>query len=320
MYVARLIGKRAAIFVASLLVASVIIFLACAALPGDVAQVILGTDATPAAVEALRHELGTDRPLIVQYLHWIGGLLTGDFGHSYLTRTPVATAIADRFAVTAWLVIGSMLLALVIAVPLGMWAAARRQHVDGFFASALSQAGLAIPAFWAGIMLVWVFAVRQRWFPAGGYTPLTTDPARWAWGLVLPVVALSLVQGAVLTRYVRSAFLEVLGEDYLRTARAIGWPRYSALLRHGLRNVAVQVVTVLGLQLSTLLVGAIVIEQVFAIPGLGSHLLAAVAERDLMVVQGTVMVLVFVVLLINFLVDLSYLAIDPRLRTRRAVR
>ncbi|MDN5726671.1 MAG: ABC transporter permease [Propionibacteriales bacterium] len=312
----RAIGVRAAILVVSLLVASVVVFLACAALPGDVAQVILGQNADPAAVEALRKELGTDQSLIVQYLDWMGGMITGDFGRSYLTGLPVAADISDRLGVTLWLVIGGMLLALVVAIPVGMLAAVRRRHVAGFLASTLSQVGLAVPAFWAGIVLVLIFAVRLRWLPANGYVPLLTNPGQWFSHLVLPVVSLAIVQGAVLVRYIRSAFIDVLGEDHLRTARAIGWPSFAALLRHGVRNASVQVVTVLGLQLSTLLVGAIVIEQVFTLNGLGMRLLGAVAERDLVVVQGIVMVLVAAVLLINFLVDLSYLAIDPRLRTR----
>lgn len=309
------VARRAVIFAASLAVASVLVFLACAALPGDVAQVILGTQADPEAVRRLRAELGLDRPLALQYLSWVGGLLTGDPGRSYLTRLPVGPDVASRLGVTLWLAVLSMLVALVVGLFAGMLAAVRRRHVDGFVVSALSQVGLAIPAFWAGILLVVVFAVRLRWFPPGGYVPLLQSPAQWLSHLVLPVVALSFVQSAVLTRYVRSAFLEVLSEDHLRTARAIGWRRFPALLRHGVRNVAVQVVTVLGLQLATLLVGAIIIEQVFTLPGLGSRLLQAVAERDLVVVQAIVMLLVAAVLLINFLVDLAYLAIDPRLRT-----
>lgn len=318
MPVALAVVKRTAILIVSLLIASMIIFAACSALPGDVAQVILGVGADPESVAGLRHELGLDRPLLLRYLDWLGGMLTGDLGRSAITQLPVAPDLAPRLAVTVSLVVGAMLIAVVVAVFAGMHAAVRRRHLDGALTSAGSQLGLAIPAFWAGILLVVVFAVQLRWFPAGGYVPLTRDPAQWALHLVLPVVSLSFVQAAVLTRYVRSAFVDVLAEDHLRTARAIGWPRFPALLRHGLRNAAVQVVTVLGLQLSTLLVGAIVIEQVFALPGLGSRLLAAVSERDLTVVQAITMVLVVAVLVINFLVDLAYLAIDPRLRVGRS--
>lgn len=307
--------RRLGVFVLSLAVASVLIFLLCAALPGDVAQVILGQDATPEALAQLRRSLGLDRSLRVRYLDWVGGMLTGDFGTSALNRLSVSGQIAARLGVTGWLVGFSMLLALLLAVPAGVFAAVRRRRLSGFVVSGLSQVGLAVPAFWAGLMLVFVFAVRLRWLPANGYVPLRTDPAQWAAHLVLPVVSLAVVQASVLVRYVRSAILDVLGEDYIRTARAVGWTRMRALVRHGLRNASLSVVTVVGLQLATLFVGAIVVEQVFALPGLGQLLLDAVARRDLVVVQGTVMVLVLAVLVINALVDLSYLALDPRLRS-----
>ncbi len=318
--VAIAVLKRTAIFVVSLLVASIVVFVICAALPGDIAQVILGQNADPAALAALRRELGTNRPLSVRYAGWMGGMLHGDFGRSFLTGQPVAGQIVSRLPITAWLVGLGMVLALLVAVPVGMVAAVRNRQWGGFVASALSQIGLAVPAFWAGIMLVFVFAVKLGWFPANGYLPLTQDPVQWAAHLVLPVVSLAIVQASVLVRYIRSAILDVLSEDYIRTARAIGWTRMRALLRHGLRNAALSVVTVLGLQLATLLVGAIVIESVFALPGLGQLLLNAVSQRDLVLVQGTVMVLVLAVLLTNALVDLSYLAIDPRLRSSQRSR
>ena len=306
--------QRLAVFVLSLALASVLVFLACAALPGDIAQVILGQNATPEALAELRRTLGLDRPLALRYLDWVGSMLTGDFGTSFLNRLSVSSQIAARLGVTAWLVLFAMLLALLVAVPVGLFAAVRSRRLSGFVVSALSQVGLAVPAFWAGILGVSLFAVRLRLVPANGYIRLVDDPGEWARHLVLPVASLAVVQASVLVRYVRAAVLEVLAEDYIRTARAVGWTRMRALVRHGLRNASLSVVTVLGLQLSTLFVGAIVIEQVFALPGLGSLLLDAVAQRDLVVVQGTVMVLVFAVLLINALVDLSYLALDPRLR------
>lgn len=308
---------RLAVFAASLLLASALVFLVCSALPGDLAQVMLGANADPRAVEAMRQRLGLDQPLPVRYWEWLSGMLTGDFGTSLLSRRPVATQIAGKLGVTLWLVGLGMLVAIIIAVPVGMLAAVRRRHAEGVLASALSQVGLAIPAFWAGIMATYLFAVKLRWLPANGYVPLTQNPGGWAAHLVLPVLALAVVQASVLVRYVRSAILEVLSEDYYRTARAIGWRQLPALFRHGLRNASLSVVTVLGLQLATLLVGAIVIESVFALPGLGSLLLLAVSQRDLIVVQGTVMLLVFAVLLINTLVDLSYLLLDPRLRSNR---
>ena len=251
----------------------------------------------------------------MRYLEWLGGVLTGNFGVSHLSGQPVLSLLAPRLAVTAWLVVLGIIGALLIALPAGMVAALKRRHWQGFTVNGIAQIGMAIPVFFGGILLVLVFAVWLRWLPANDYVPLRTDPVQWAAHLVLPVVTLSLVQGAVLIRYVRSAFVEVLNEDYYRTARAIGWMPTAALLRHGVRNAAVSLVTVLGLQLSAVLVGAIVVEQVFTLPGLGTLLLTAVAQRDLFVIQGTVMFLVLAVLAINAVVDFSYLLIDPRQRT-----
>ncbi len=312
------LGRRLAIFAVSLLGASLLVFGICSALPGKVAEVILGEGATQAQIDALTAQLGLDRPWTVRYLEWVAGMLHGDFGRSYFTGQDVVSLMAPRIAVTWWLVGFALLLSIAIAVPVGMLAAMKRHSWEGFTASALTQLGMAIPAFWAAIVLVLIFAVGLHWLPANGYIPLQVDPVSWASHLVLPVVSLAIVQSAVLVRYVRSAFIEVLSEDYYRTARAVGWRPFPALLRHGLRNAALSLVTVVGLQLSAVLVGAIVIEQVFALPGLGSQLLSAVSQRDLMIVQGIVMFLAASVLLINFLVDLSYAWIDPRLRAEGA--
>ncbi len=312
------LGRRLAIFAVSLLGASLLVFGICSALPGQVAEVILGEGATQAQIDALTAQLGLDRPWTVRYLEWVAGMLHGDFGQSYFTGQDVVSLMAPRIAVTWWLVGFALLLSIAIAVPVGMLAAMKRHSWEGFTASALAQLGMAVPAFWAAIVLVLIFAVGLHWLPANGYIPLRVSPASWASHLVLPVVSLAIVQSAVLVRYVRSAFIEVLSEDYYRTARAVGWRPFPALLRHGLRNAALSLVTVVGLQLSAVLVGAIVIEQVFALPGLGSQLLSAVSQRDLMIVQGIVMFLAASVLLINFLVDLSYAWIDPRLRAEGA--
>jgi peptide/nickel transport system permease protein len=308
------VGRRLAIFAISLLGASVLVFAVCSALPGEVAAIILGEGATQAQIDALSAPLGLDRPAVVRYFDWVGGMLHGDFGTSYFTGQSVVQLMAPRIAVTLWLVLFALLLSVVIAVPVGMLAAMKRRSWVGFAASAAAQLGMAIPAFWAAIALVLVFAVGLRWLPANGYVAITTSVGSWAAHLVLPVVSLAIVQAAVLVRYVRSAFIEVLSEDYYRTARAVGWRPFPALLRHGLRNAALSLVTVVGLQLASVLVGAIVIESVFALPGLGSALLYAVSQRDLMIVQSVVMFLAAAVLLINFLVDLSYAWIDPRLR------
>ncbi|MFC9250679.1 ABC transporter permease [Amycolatopsis thailandensis] len=306
--------RRVAILVASVLVASIVVFLFMAVLPGDPAQVALGVNATPELVAKTRAEFGIDRPLVTQYFDWIGGVLHGDFGRSYVTREEIGPALTDRLGVTLWLVGAGMLVALLIAVPAGTFAAVRHRKADGTAVSGLSQLGVAIPAFLAGIILVQIFAVQLRWLPSGGWTPPVQDPGEFLRGLVLPALSLGLVQGAVLTRYVRSAVLDTLGQDYLRTARSKGLRPFQALFRHGLRNAAVPVVTVLGLQLSTLLIGAVVVERVFVLPGLGSMLLDSVASRDLLSVQGIVLVLVVGVLLVNFVVDVLYTVLDPRLR------
>ena len=323
MNLGRAVAVRLLVFAGSLVVASVAIFLVVNALPGDVATAILGFGADPTSIAELRARLGLDRPLLVRYFSWAADMLTGNLGHSYLTQESVTALVAPRIGVTAWLVGFSMLIAPLVALPLGMLAAMKRRSWQGVTASTVSQIGLSIPAFYAGILLVVVFAVGLHWLPANGYTELVDGAGRWRLvafieHLVLPVTSLVIVQASVLTRYVRSAFVEVLSEDYFRTARAVGWTRWRALWRHGVRNAAISVVTVIGLQLATLLVGAIVVEQVFRLPGLGSALLSAVANRDLIVVQGIVMVLVFAVLVINLLTDLSYLLIDPRLRSRDA--
>ncbi|MDR1767916.1 MAG: ABC transporter permease [Propionibacteriaceae bacterium] len=313
----RRVAAKLAVFALTLLGASALIFLVANALPGDVAQVLLGTDATPSAVAELRHELGLDRPLAVRYLEWLADVLHGDFGTSLLSGDRVTDLMAPRIAVTFWLVGLGMLGSILVALPAGMAAALKRRRWPGFAISAAGQLGMSVPAFWLGILLVMVFAVGLGWLPANGYVPLGANPGQWLSHLVLPVATLALVQAAVLLRYVRSAFVEVLDEDYYRTARSIGWTPFRALLRHGVRNAAVSLVTVVGLQVSTALVGAIVIEQVFTLPGLGSLLLTAVAQRDLVVVQGTVMFLVLAVLVVNAAVDVGYTLIDPRQRGGR---
>lgn len=306
--------RRVAIFVASVLVASIVVFLFMAVLPGDPAQVALGVNATPELLAKTRAEFGIDRPLVTQYFDWIGGVLHGDFGRSYVTRDTIGPQLLDRLGVTLWLVGAGMLVALVIAIPAGTFAAVKHRKASGAGVSGLSQIGVAIPAFLAGIILVQIFAVQLRWLPSGGWTPPDQDFGAFFRGLILPALSLGLVQGAVLTRYVRTAVLDTLGQDYLRTARSKGLRPGQALVRHGLRNASVPVVTVLGLQLATLLIGAVVVERVFVLPGLGSMLLDAVSSRDLLTVQGIVLVLVVGVLLVNFVVDVLYTVLDPRLR------
>lgn len=291
-----------------------VVFVLLRIVPGDPAAVALGINATPEAIEAKRAALGTDRPLIVQYLDWVGGLWRGHFGISFTSGQDLSPMIWDRTQVSLILVICSMVVALLIAVPLGTYAAVRHRHVDGMVLTASSQLGIAIPGFLFGILLVGLFAVRLRWFPANGWVPPAVDFGAFLARLVLPVFALASVQAAIMMRYVRSAVLEVMHEDFLRTARAKGLSRVQSLVHHGLRNAAIPVITVTGVQMAFLVIGAVVIERVFVIPGLGSLLIDSIGSRDLMAVQSVVMMLVLITIVINLLVDLTYTVIDPRLR------
>jgi peptide/nickel transport system permease protein len=306
--------RRCAIFVLSLVISSVVVFCFMAVLPGDPARVALGVDASEESVQALRAQFGLNEPLVVQYLHWVQGLVTFDPGVSYTSQVEIGPQIGNRLLVTMWLVAASMVVALVTALPFGTLMAIRHQRLSGLVLSGLSQLGVAVPAFLAGILFITLFAVQLKWLPPGGWTPPAEDPMEFLRRLALPALSLGLVQGAVLARYVRSAILDVLREDYMRTARSKGLRPGQALVRHGLRNAAVPVVTVLALQLATLLIGTVVIERVFVLPGLGSLLLDSVSNRDLVLVQTVVMILVVAVLFVNFVVDTAYLVIDPRLR------
>ena len=308
------LARRTAILLASLVVASILVFWFMWVLPGDPAQVALGTGATEEAVAEMQARFGTDRPLPVQYLDWVSGLPQLDFGESYVTGAAIGPLIVDRLQVSLWLIGAGMVVALVIAVPLGTLSAVHHRRPLGTALAGVSQIGIAIPNFLAGILLIGLVSVSWQLLPAGGWVPPDRDVVQFLRRLLLPALSLGVIEGAVLARYVRSTVLNVLREDFLRTARAKGLTPGRALVRHGLRNAAVPVVTVLGLQLAVLLVGAVVVERVFVVPGLGSLLLDGVANRDLLLVQGVVMVLVVAVLLLNYLVDVLYTVLDPRLR------
>ncbi|MDQ1176225.1 ABC transporter permease [Microbacterium sp. SORGH_AS_0421] len=302
--------KLAGTFLATVWVSTMLVFLLLRVMPGDPATVALGTDATAEQLDAWRAQYGTTAPLWEQYLQWIGGIVRGDFGTSYVTQAAIGPTLVERAQVTLLLVALAMVVALVVAVPLGTFSAMRHGKASGGAVSAFSQIGVALPSFLVGMLLIAVFAIQLRWLPSGG----------WRWGpdvfryAILPVLALGSVQASILTRYVRSAVLEIKGEDFLRTARSKGLTANAALIRHGLKNASVPVLTVVGVQLAGLLVGAVVVERVFAIPGLGSYLVDAVANRDLLAVQSIVLLLVLAVVVINFVVDVAYTSIDPRLR------
>ncbi len=310
--------RRSGLLVLSLTVASVLVFVLLRLLPGDVAATIGGLQASAEQLAAIRADLGLDRPLAEQYGSWLSGVLHGDFGRSQLNGSSVGAELGLKLQVTAPLAAGAIVVALLVAVPFGTWAALRSRSVVGTGISALAQLGIAVPTLWLGLVLVLVFSVQLGWLPAQGF-PVDGwgDPVAAGRSLVLPWIALGLTEGAVLLRFVRSSVLGVLHADYVRTARAKGLTRAQALLRHGFRNAALPVVSVLGLQLAALVVGAVVVERVFTLPGVGSMLLTDVGNRDLVKVQGEVILLVAVVLVIGFLVDVAHRLIDPRLREPR---
>ncbi|SFS83392.1 peptide/nickel transport system permease protein [Sulfitobacter marinus] len=308
--------KRLISLCVSLAVASLVIFTVIEIAPGDPASFMLGINAQPETLAALRTELGLDASKVERYLSWVGGLLTGDFGTSYTYRTPVADMIAARLWVSLPLALYALALSTLIAFPAGIYAASRRGRAGDLGVMGATQLGVAVPNFWFAMMLVLIFSINLRWFSAGGF--VGWDKGLWAGlhALTLPAIALALPQAAILARVMRSALLDVLGEDYMRTARAKGLTARQALWRHGLRNALIPVLTIIGLQFSFLLAGGIIIEQVFYLPGLGRLVFQSISARDLIVVESVVMLLVFSVIVVNFLVDLAYAAVDPRLRSR----
>jgi peptide/nickel transport system permease protein len=308
--------KRLLVALATLFVASLVVFSVLEILPGDPARLMLGIGATPDAVEALREKLNLNHSLPVRYFEWMTGLLTLDFGRSYTYSVPVIDLVSERVAVSLPLALFSLFLSVAIAIPVGAYAAQRRGRAGDTLAMGAAQVGVAIPNFWFALILIYVFAVWLRLVPAGGFPGWSAGlwPALKA--LVLPAIALALPQAAILARVTRSALIEVLGEDYIRTARAKGLPFGAVLWRHALRNALIPVLTIVGLQFSFLLAGTIIIENVFYLPGLGRLIFQAITQRDLIVVESVVMLLVATVIVVNLLVDLSYALVDPRLRVR----
>jgi len=309
--------KRLASLLASLLVASIVIFTVIEVIPGDPAAYMLGMNARADTIAALRSELGLDGGVLERYLAWVGGMLVGDFGTSYTYRTPVADMIADRLWISLPLALYALCLTIVIAIPTGVFAASRRGQAGDYGIVGATQIGVAIPNFWFAMILILIFAIQLRWFSAGGFPGWE----KGFWGsvkaLTLPTIALALPQAAILTRVMRSSLIEVLGEDFMRTARAKGLTSWQTILHHGLRNALIPVLTIIGLQFAFLLAGGIIIEQVFALPGLGRLVFQSISQRDLIVVESVVMLLVFAVIMTNFVVDLAYAVVDPRLRVAR---
>jgi peptide/nickel transport system permease protein len=306
--------RRLAGFVVTLIAASLVVFVVLEVLPGDPAQVMLGTDASPDTVAALRRQLGLERPAPQRYVAWVGGLLAGDLGDSYTYKVPVGELIGDRLAITVPLALLAMALTAAIALTLGVYAASREGKAGDTAVMVFSQLGISVPNFWFALLLILLFSVHLRWFSAGGFPGWGNGVGPALQALLLPAVSLAVVQAAILARVTRSAVLDVAREDFVRTARAKGNTRRRTLWRHVLRNALIPVVTIMGLQFSFLLAGTIIVENVFTLPGLGRLVFQAITQRDLIVVKDVVVLLAAFVITINFAVDLLYVVIDPRLR------
>jgi peptide/nickel transport system permease protein len=313
---ASFVAQRFGSLLATLIAASVVIFVVMEVLPGDPAAYMLGLNAAPDTVAALRHQLGLDEPVVQRYFTWVLGFFTGDFGLSYTYRVPVRELIVDRLWVSVPLALMALALSIAIAFPVGMVAAAKRNSATDVAIMGATQLGIAVPNFWFAMLLVLVFSITLRWFSAGGFPGWDAGLLSGLKSLTLPAVALALPQASILARVMRSSLLDTLHEDFMRTARAKGLTAGQAIRHHAVRNALIPVMTIIGLQFSFLLAGAIIIENVFFLPGLGRLIFQAIAQRDLIVVKSVVLLLVAAVVVVTFAVDLAYAAIDPRLRRR----
>lgn len=306
--------KRFITLIATLIGASVVVFLVLEILPGNAAEILMGPDASPEAVQALAAKLGIDRPPVERYWDWISGLLTGNLGLSYAYSTPVSELVLERLTLTVPLAIMAMLLTTVLALAAGIYSAARHNKLGDVGLMGLSQVGIAIPNFWFAILLILLFSVHLKWFAAGGFPGWEEGVLEGLKALLLPAISLAVVQAAILARITRSAVLEVLREDFVRTARAKGVSQRATLWGHVLRNAMIPVITVMGLQFAELLAGTIVVENVFYLPGLGRLIFQSISNRDLIVVRNCVMLLAAMVVIVNFIVDILYAVIDPRVK------
>ncbi len=293
--------------------ASVILFILLKLTPGDPVLILLGERATAENYDALRHDLGLDDPYPVQYVRWISHVAQGDLGKSIRNGGPVRDEIASRVPATFQLGLVALVLGLVIAVPLGILSAVFRRSAVGFAATAFTQVGVALPGFFIGLVLIYVFALQLGWFPPGSYTVFTENPGEWLRRIILPAVTLSLFGAATQTRFIRSGLLDTLHQDYIRTARAKGFAESTVILRHALRNGLIPSITFLGLQVGAILEGAFIVESVFAWPGIGRLAVQSLGARDYPTVQGVVLLAVFVFLFANLLVDIAYAYLDPRI-------
>ncbi len=313
----RFFLRRSCVFLLTLFVASLAIFAMVEIIPGDPARTMLGLNASDEAVAALRTELNLNQSGVRRYLAWIGGICQGDFGLSYTYRTPAITLIAERLAITLPLALYALILTIGIALPLGAFAGTREGTAADRLITLASQFGIALPNFWFAVMLILIFALNLGWLPAGGFDGWEAGIAQGLAHLTLPAIALALPQASILLRVMRGALIETARQDYIRTARAKGLSRDQALWRHGFANALIPVLTILGMQLSFLIAGAIIIENVFRLPGLGRLIVQAINQRDLILTEAIILLMVALVISVSFLTDLLYGAIDPRLRRQR---
>ncbi len=311
--------KRLLLTIPILLLVSIMTFSLIHMIPGDPARVILGQEATPEAYEALRTELGLDKPIVVQYVSWLGHVVTGDLGISITDRVPVSELIAQRLPATIELTIGTFLFALVIAVPTGILAAVRRNTWIDYASSFTALGGMSIPSFWLAMMAIIYFSVENQWLPSSGYVPFSEDPKANVMAMILPCMVTGLRESAMLMRMLRSSLVEVVHMDFVRTAKAKGLNEIRMILGHALRNALIPVVTTSGLMIAGLLGGLVITESIFSIPGFGRLIVESVFKRDYVTVQGAILVSAVLVVAVNLLVDLLYAVIDPRIKAGKGV-
>lgn len=309
----RYVGKRGIGAVGLLLIVSFLTFFILHLIPGDAAQIKLGIDGSPEALTEIRRQMGLNQPWYIQYLDWLGNFLTGNFGLSATYGQSVFTLIMQRLPVTLSLIALTMLISVAVALPMGVWSAVKVNGWIDRFSQTFLQTGLAIPSFWAGILLILAFSVYLPIFPPGGYTSYEQGVVPYLQSLFLPALSLAIVEIGILTRMVRVSMLQVLQQDYIRFALSKGISPYRLYIMYGLKNALIAPVTLMGLQISGLLGGAIVIEEVFALPGIGRLLLVAVQQRDIVLLQGITIFVTFAVIVVNFLIDLIYSRLDPRI-------
>jgi len=300
------------------LVGSIAVFVLLRQLGGDIVTVFLGRDAAPIDVSYMREELGLNQPLIMQYLDWLGGIVTGDLGKSYGMGYDIFDELIRRLGPTLMLTLGGLIVSVPLSLIFGTYSAINSKKLRSGIVDVFTQVGIAIPAFWGGLLFVLVFAVRLGWLPTGGYVSFTDDPIQALRSAILPVLALSLGVTSVFTRYVRTAMLDVMNEDFMRSAMARGRTRRSAALVHGVRNASIPLVTVAALQFGQLIAGAVVIENVFVLPGVGRLIVTATLGREVVVVQSLALVIMLIILVMNFLVDIAYGFLDPRIRDKES--